>query len=229
MRVVLVEHAGLPVVDHQGGIADGPVRRRHQRQDRQAEAAHVDRLGVLRVDELREAEGPQCLLQVVEGVVGEEDPGVLRHVLGQELRIEVVVVEVGDVQVVGPADQVSVDPLIAREGEPGSEEGRVEPGVAQDAAVAGLHEQSRLPQERDPHHRPRPRRYVAGFVCSFPAGDAPERAAFLGLGPPGNERARSHGPAITLQPSGADSKRRERLFGGWRPVDARDRGKVGQT
>src|SRR5579875_2133241 len=64
-----------------------------------------------------------------------------------------VVVLVRHVQEVGPGDGHRVDPLVAGEGEPGREVGRAEPGIAQDAALAGLDEHPGMAEEGDPHDR----------------------------------------------------------------------------
>ena len=56
---------------------------------------------VLRVDEVREAEFPQPLLDETERMVGQENRRLLVDVLGEELHVEVIEVGVGDEEVVG--------------------------------------------------------------------------------------------------------------------------------
>ena len=105
--------------------------------DGQAQRPGIERLKVLRLDEAVESERGERLAQVVERVVGQQDGRVLVDVLGEEARVEVVVVEVRDVQEGRVADTLRVDAVVGRERVPGAEEGRVEPRVAQDADAAG--------------------------------------------------------------------------------------------
>src|SRR6185437_4141050 len=71
--------------------------------------------------------------------------------LAQELWVEVVVVHVRDEEVGGVADLCQVQMLVAGEREPRGEIRRVEPGVAEDTAVARLDEQACVADEGNLH------------------------------------------------------------------------------
>ena len=132
-RVVLVIDAGLAIVDEQPRVAQRTIHRGHHRHHHQPQPIHLQRLAVARPEEAREAEGTHGLLQRIDRVVGQDNGGVLRDVVAQEFGIEMVVVQVGDVQVGRGRDLVQVDGLVAREGKPGRIVGRIEPRVAQNA------------------------------------------------------------------------------------------------
>ena len=143
-RVVHVQDAGLAVVDEQRRVAERAVGRGVERHDQDPQtAAELERLAVGGLDEPPEAEVVELVAEVVDRVVGQDDGRVLRAVLAQPVRVEVIVVEVADVEVVGAADRPRVDPVVGREREPRPEVGGVEPRVAQDAAGPGLEVQRR--------------------------------------------------------------------------------------
>ena len=102
--VVHVEADGLAVVDDQAGVADRAVGGRAQRDDHHVEVALgpadavLDRVGGL--EEPVEAQLLQFAAQVGHREVGQQHDGVLVDVLAQVLRVEVVLVQVGDVEVV---------------------------------------------------------------------------------------------------------------------------------
>ena len=151
-RVVHVEEARLAVVDDQGRVADRPVRGGDQRLDLERQAVGgVDRAAVLRLQEAVEAQRLELLAQGVERVGRQDDGGVLVAVRRQPLRVEVVVVQVRHVEVGRVADRLGVDAVVAREGEPRGEEGRVEPRVAQDGRTRRLDVQACLAQEGHTH------------------------------------------------------------------------------
>jgi hypothetical protein len=68
--------------------------------------------------------------------------------LAEEGGIEMIVMKMGQVQIVRVSDGVDVNAFVAREGKPRTEVRRVEPGVAEDTPVAGLDEQAGVAQER---------------------------------------------------------------------------------
>src|SRR5207253_1596292 len=82
--------------------------------------------------------------------IRQDDRHVLGDVVAQPDRIVVVVVDVGEVEVGRVPDRRGVDPGVVGEGEPGGEVGRVEPGIAEDAAVLRLDVETGMPDERDP-------------------------------------------------------------------------------
>ena len=151
VEVVLIEDPGRAVVERDGRVADGAVGGGHQGGDHHPQAVQVDHLGVLRLDEAIEAEIGEAPTQLVHGKVRKEDRRVLVDGAGQELGVEVVVMQVGDVQVIGRADRVEVDGLVAREGEPGPQVGRREPGVTENASPLGLDEQTGVTEKSHAH------------------------------------------------------------------------------
>ncbi|BDH55213.1 hypothetical protein MTP03_01520 [Tsukamurella sp. PLM1] len=106
---------------------------------------------VLRLEELREAQLLQLAPQVRDGVVRQEDGGVLVDVLDQVLRVEVVAVQVGDVEVVDVAERLPVQLGVVREREPRREVGRIDPRIAQDGACGGGDVETRVPDAGDLH------------------------------------------------------------------------------
>ena len=172
-RVVHVEQTRLAVVDDQGRVADGAVRRGHERLDLEGQAIiGVDRSAVLGLQEAVEAQRLELLAQGIERVGRQDDRGVLVAVRRQPLRVEVVMVQVRHVEVGRVADRLGVDRVVPREGEPRGEERRVEPRVAQDGGTRRLDVQACLAQEGHTHvaglspvratRRPSGRRPVAG-------------------------------------------------------------------
>ena len=117
-RIVLIEDARFPIIQRQPRVADRPVGGSDERHDHEAEAVSLIRLVGPGPDERMESELLQFLLEMVQRVFGEEDRGVLRDVLGEELRIEMVVVKVGDIEIVGTANEVEIKVLVARKWEP---------------------------------------------------------------------------------------------------------------
>lgn len=93
----------------------------------------------------------QRVSQVRHGKVRQQDRRVLVDVLGQVLRVEVVLVQVRHVQVVAGAQLVPVQRAVVREREPGGEVGRIDPGVAKDAARLGLDQKSGVAYAGDLH------------------------------------------------------------------------------
>ena len=80
-----------------------------------------------------EAQLLQLALQIGHRIVGQQHDRVLVDVRAQVLRIEVVLVQMRDVEVVAVAERVPVQPAVVGEREPRREVRRVHPGVAQDA------------------------------------------------------------------------------------------------
>ena len=151
----MLKHDRLAVVDHQTGVADRAVGRGAQRDDHHVEVALgpadavFDRVGGL--EEPVEAELLQFALQVGHREVGQQHDRVLVDVLAQVLRVEVVVVQVRDVQVVAVAEGVPVQLAVVREREPRREVRRVDPRVAQDASGLGVDPETGVPDAGDLH------------------------------------------------------------------------------
>ena len=100
--VVLVEHRARGVAEHERRIAEGSVGRRRHREDRDLEAVEVERFAVAGLDEVPEPEPLAAPGEERRGEVGEEHPGALVDVAGEELGIEMVAMEVRHVEEVGP-------------------------------------------------------------------------------------------------------------------------------
>ena len=154
MRVVLVDDPGGAVVEGERRVADRPVAGTLQRRDHESQAA-VELLGDagLGADEVPEAQFAQLVLELVGRVVRQQDPGVLRDVVAQVVRVEVVAVQVGDVEVVAVPERVPVQLRVVRERHPRREERRVHPRVAQHAAARRLEAHSRVPDSGHPHEQ----------------------------------------------------------------------------
>ncbi|CAB4916045.1 unannotated protein [freshwater metagenome] len=154
-RVVHVERDGLPVGHHQAGVADRAVGRRAERDDHDVEITLgpgqrvLDRVGGL--VELVEAELLQLVLEIEHRVVRQQHRRVLVDVFGQVLRIEVVLVQVRDVEVIAITQLVPVQARVVGEREPRRVEGRVHPRIAQDAPRLGPNMESRVPHAGDLH------------------------------------------------------------------------------
>ena len=154
-RVVHVERHGGAVVDHQSGVADGAVGGGSQRDDHHPEVALgagdlvAHRVGGL--VEPVEAQIRQGAAQVRHRVVGQQHHRVLVDVRAQRLRVEVVLVQVGDVEVVDVAEGVPVQAAVVGEREPGGEVGGIDPRVAQDAAGACVDPKARMSDAGDLH------------------------------------------------------------------------------
>src|SRR5581483_8147202 len=114
-------------------------------------AVDLDRLEVSRLDEAVKAQVPELSLEVVDRVVRKQDLRVLGDVRLQECGVEVVMVEVGDVQVVRVPDALRIDPIVGRKGKPGREIRRVKPRVTEDAAGSRPDEKACLAQESYVH------------------------------------------------------------------------------
>ena len=121
-RVVHVEHRGGAVGDDQPRVADGAVGRRPQRDDHHIQLALGSADAVLdRVGGLEEAVETQLLQfapQVGYREVRQQHDGVFVDVLGEMLRVEVVLVQMRDVEVVAVAESVPVQLAVVGEREP---------------------------------------------------------------------------------------------------------------
>ena len=154
-RVVHVERDGLAVRDDQAGVSDGAVGRGAQRDDHHVEVALrptqtvLDRVGGL--EEPVEAERLERATQVGHREVRQQHHGVLVDVRGQVSRIEVVLVQVADVQVVAVAKAVPVQLTVVRERKPRREVGRVDPRVAEDAPGGGVDPEACMSDTCDLH------------------------------------------------------------------------------
>ena len=117
--VVLVQDGGGAVVDGQGRVPERTVGGGDQRGDHDPQTVQLDGRLVGHRHEPPETERPQRRLQIVHRELRQEHGGPLVHVPAQVLGVEVVVVEVGDVQVVAPAQAVPVEARVVGEREPG--------------------------------------------------------------------------------------------------------------
>ena len=84
---------------------------------------------------------------MVQRIVRKDNGRILGDVLTQELRIEVVIVQVRDEEVVGPPDLLCDYIFVTWEGESRSQVGWVEPRVAENTSVASFNEQARLTEK----------------------------------------------------------------------------------
>ena len=97
-RVVLVVDAHAAVVDGQARVADRSVRRRDERVDQHPQAVDLHDLVVAGLHEVLEAQVLQRVAQVRDREVGQQDRGVLVHVAGEPVGVEVVSVQMRDVR-----------------------------------------------------------------------------------------------------------------------------------
>ena len=154
VRVVLVDDPRGAVVEGERGVADRAVARPLQRRDHEPQAAvELLRDTALGAHEVPEAQLAQLVLELVGGVVRQQDAGVLRDVVAQVDRVEVVAVQVRDVEVVAVPEGVPVQLGVVRERHPRREERRVHPRVAQHAAARGLETHPRVPDSGHPHEQ----------------------------------------------------------------------------
>ncbi|CDZ88344.1 hypothetical protein RHRU231_40094 [Rhodococcus ruber] len=153
--VVHVEHRGLAVRDDETGVADRSVRGCAQGDDHHVQVALGPADGVLdgigRLEELREPELLELATQVRDREVGQQHRRVLADVLAQVLRVEVILVQVRDVQVVDVAERTPVQLRVVREGEPRREVRGVDPRVAQDRSRFGLNVEPGVSDAGDLH------------------------------------------------------------------------------
>ena len=141
--VVLVDQPGDGAVaaggtDDDCRVAAGSVGDRRLDMDRDVQSgAEVGLLAVACADQVREPERPEPLVELAARVAGDEDADVAADVVGQPRFVEVVAMQVRDVEEVGVLDlrhQLVAELVVAREHEPGPEERRDEPRVADDGA-----------------------------------------------------------------------------------------------
>ncbi len=155
-RVVHVEHGGGAVGDHQAGVADRAVGRCAQRDDHHVEIA----LGA----------ADRCLTESVvsknrwkpsfsssrcrsgTGKSGSSTTASLLTCSAQQLRIEVVLVQMRDVEVVAVAEGGPVQAAVVGEDEPRTEVRRVDPWVAQDASRLGVDPKAGVADACDLHN-----------------------------------------------------------------------------
>ena len=88
--VVLVEHAGTSVVDHDERVTERSVGRRGEGEDRHREPVEVDRLRVTRTNELFEADCAQLALQEWRVERGQQHPRALVDMASEPFRIEMI-------------------------------------------------------------------------------------------------------------------------------------------
>ena len=153
--VVHVESGCRAVGNHQRRVADRAVGRCAQRDDHDVQVALgpadpvLDRVGGL--EEAVKAQLLQRISQIGHRIVRQQHHRVLVDVRSQKLGVEVVLVQVRDVQVVAVTQSVPVQRAVVREGKPGGEVGRVDPGVTQDAARLGLDQKAGMTDAGDLH------------------------------------------------------------------------------
>ncbi len=150
-RIVLVEHAVLPVREPERRVTDRPVGRRGERLDHHREPVDIGGLAVVRLHERGEPALAQGVLELGRRVVRQQHGGALRDVLTQVLGVEVVAVKVRDEEVVGLPDRVPVQLRIVREGEPGTEIRRVDPRVGEHRTVGRLDQDTGVAEAGDAH------------------------------------------------------------------------------
>src|ERR1700730_13117059 len=92
-----------------------------------------------RLEEVVEPQHLQSIFQIRHRIVRQQDGGVLVDVLGQQLGVEVVLVQMRDVQIVAVTQRVPVQPAVVRERKPRREVRRVAPRVAQNAAGRSIY------------------------------------------------------------------------------------------
>ena len=155
-RVVLVEQAhAVGVLDPDRRVTQWAVRGRRHRLDHHLGAAvEFDDLLVGQPPQIGEPQVTQFRLHVPGREVGVQDHRVLADVLCQVLRVEVVAMQVGHVEVVALAEPLPVQPGVVGEREPRREERRIHPRVAQDRPrLLCLDEHARVSGASDPHSR----------------------------------------------------------------------------
>src|SRR5581483_10496122 len=96
----------------------------------------------------------QFTAKILDGKVGKQHDGVLVDVLAEVARVEVVVVQVRDVQVVAVAERIPVQRAVVRKRKPGGEVRRVHPRVAQDAAGPRVDAEAGVSDAGDLHKSP---------------------------------------------------------------------------
>ena len=116
--VVLVEQPSRAVGEHQPGVAEGPVGGGRHREDRDLQAVEIDGLAVTRLHEVAEAQGLELAAEERRGEVRQQHAGALVDVAGEERGVEVVPVQVRHVEVVGPAEPLRVETVVAGKWEP---------------------------------------------------------------------------------------------------------------
>ncbi len=140
--VVLIDQTAFAVAHHERRIAARPVADRHLDVDGHGQPiAEIELLAVVGAHDVAEAVSPQDALELAGREPRNQHRGVTRDVVPEERVVEVIGVDVGDVQVVRAFDlgpELVTQPVVAREHEPGTEEGGFEPGIAQDRALPGL-------------------------------------------------------------------------------------------
>jgi hypothetical protein len=108
--IVLVQQPDAAVLHPQRRVADRPVGGTGQGLDHDHEtAAELNDLVGDRSDEPGEAQVAQLVLELARGVLGQQDRGALGDVAREVLRVEVVPVQVGHVEVVRVSQAVPVE------------------------------------------------------------------------------------------------------------------------
>jgi hypothetical protein len=178
VRVVLVHDPRGAVVQRQRGVADRAVTRTLQRRDHEPQAAvELLRHAALGPDEVLEPQLAQLVLELVGGVVRQQDARVLGDVGAQVVRVEVVAVQVRHVEVVAVAQGVPVQLRVVGERDPRREERGVHPRVAQHAAAGRLEPHPRVPDSGHPHEQTTSIT-VLGVDCPWWCGPRPVRVGY---------------------------------------------------
>ena len=153
-RVILVQHGRGAVTDGQRRISQRAVRRGLQRLDHQPQAANLHGFPVRHGEESREAQELQPFAQVRHREVGQQHGRGMRHVIAQQDRVEMVLMQMRHIQVIGLPETSPVQPAVVREDEPRIEVARVRPRIAQDAPVRGVNPQPGMAQVGNLHPSP---------------------------------------------------------------------------
>ena len=153
--VIHVESRCGAVGYHEAGVADGSVGRSAQRDDHDVQvtlgAADPMLDGVLGLHEGVEPQPLQFAPQIRHRIVGQQYHRVLVDMVGQVLRVVVVLVQMRDVEVVAVPQPVPVQGAVVGVGKPRGEVRRVDPGVAEDAARRRLDKESGVADTGDSH------------------------------------------------------------------------------
>ncbi len=134
--VVLVDDDRIVGDDDERRVAAGAVGDRRLDVDRDLQAwRDLGLFGVDGADEFGETERGESAVLLASGESGKQDRDVPTEVLGEPGLVVVIAVEVRhveEVSVLDPLAEVVRQLVVARERKPRSEEGRLEPRVAQD-------------------------------------------------------------------------------------------------
>jgi hypothetical protein len=128
--VVLIKDTYFPIIYCQSRVAEGAVGRSNQGGNHEAQTVYFECLTARCLNKPREAEIAQSLLHEIKRVIREENDRLFPNVLAQKVCIKVVAMQMRKIKIGGSSNLRRVYILVAREGEPRSKVGRVEPWIA---------------------------------------------------------------------------------------------------